>query len=127
MKKTIALTLLATLIVLAQSGVAPAPSSPANVSTFNDTISFLDVPLNLTSLNATTELELDACYATVNDSNILNGAATLAAAFERVYSDGSKEYHMYIDTVDDQDNIHEYESVVAVEGNEEIYRIISNQ
>jgi hypothetical protein len=64
------------------------------------------VPLNLSSLNATTEAEVNACYAVINDSIVLNGEPNLAAAFERIYNDGSRQYYIYVDTVDPQYNIH---------------------
>jgi hypothetical protein len=49
----------------------------------------------------------------------------LAAAFERVYSDGSREYYLYLDTVDSLYNIHEYEGVVSPSSNDSFYRVIS--
>lgn len=44
-----------------------------------------------------------------------------------MYDDGGREYYLYIDTIDAAGSIHEYESVVAVEDGDEVYRLVSNR
>lgn len=115
------LAFLAAILLLCSAAIAPtdsnssiAAASAPSPAPIDDSITFYDIPLNLTSVNATTEAELNACFAAINDSSALSGSLDLAAAFERVYNDGSKQFFLYLDTVDDQENIHEYEGVVAV-------------
>lgn len=63
----------------------------------------------------------------VNHSTLLDGDPNLVAAFARVYEDGSREYYLYIDAIDAAGNIYEYESVVAVDDSNEVYRLVSNR
>jgi hypothetical protein len=62
--------------------------------------------------------------ALVNASDLLPADASLSAAVARTYSDGHQEYSLFLDSVDAQGNIHEYEAVVSDEANNTLYNLV---
>jgi ribonuclease PH len=110
--------LLATTLLLCNAAIAPLTS--ASNSTY------IDIPIDLTSNeNSTLQTEIYGSFIALNESNPFDIAPNLAAAFLREYSDGSREFYLYVDTVDASGNTHEYVGVVSVNDNDTVFTVIS--
>lgn len=68
-------------------------------------------------------MEVDNCLALLNDSNVFLDTIQLAAAIERLYSDGYREYYLYIDVADSNQNIHEFEAVISIDSASIVYTL----
>lgn len=101
--------LLLALITLSCSQIIP--NTTPDASNFN----FTEQSLNLTDLSADTQAQLDNCLSLVNDSNIFIAQYQLGAAVQRLYPDGYKEYYLYLDVFDSNDNIHQFQAIVAIQ------------
>lgn len=77
---------------------------------------FTTIPLNLTMLNdPTIAADVNASLDAVNKSRpFKNGVPTLSAALLISASTGDKTYYFYLDSVDTNGKLHEFEAVVEV-------------
>lgn len=116
MKFTHTILLLSAVAFLTLGQIAPSTTSSSSSPPAPSAPTFTTTPIDLRFLNDTAiETELYASLQTINESkNFQDTVPILAAALLVTASTGDKTYYLYVDVIDAEGKLREFEGVVVV-------------